>query len=111
MSEFENYASEAAQLETEIARKGIILGIDWNNAGEVHALARRMLSSHTTLQLDHPAHSPQGMAMLEMAGLSQLMLKVMENSAGDGIITHGGPVWKSLGRALWEESKEARETR
>lgn len=104
MPVFENYAAEAAQLETEIARKGIILGIDWNNDAEVRALAKRVLSAHTdTLQLDHPANSPKGAAMLEIVGLSQLMLKVMKNSAGDGIISHGGPVWKSLGRALWEE--------
>ena len=29
------------------------------------------------------------------------MLRVMKESADDGIITHGGPVWKALGRALW----------
>lgn len=105
MPEFENYAAEATQIETEIARKGVILGIDWRNDAEVHALARQALLAQTdTLQLDHPPNSEKGMAMLEIVGLSQLMLKVMKESAGDGIITHGGPVWKSLGRALWEEA-------
>ena len=106
MPAFENYAAEAAQLETEIARKGIILGIDWNNDAQVNAIARRALTSHVdTLELDHPAASAKGMATLELVGLSQLMLRVMKESADDGIITHGGPVWKALGRALWEQAR------
>jgi hypothetical protein len=106
MPGFENYATEAAQLEAEIARKGIVLGIDWNNEADVRALAKRALKSHIdTLELDHPAASPKGMAMLEIVGLSQLMLRVMKESADDGVITHGGPVWKSLGRALWEQAR------
>ena len=109
MATFENYAAEAAQLETEIARKGVVLDIDWNNDAAVKALARRALASLSdTLQLDHPPGSPKGMAMLEIIGLSQLMLKVMKESADEGIITHGGPVWKSLGRALWEEARIAK---
>jgi hypothetical protein len=105
MAAFEHYATEAAQLETEIARKGVILGIDWKNAAVVHTLARRALATHAdTLELDHPPGSPKGMALLELVGLAQLMLKVMTESADEGIITHGGPVWKTLGRALWEEA-------
>ncbi|MFY9329603.1 MAG: hypothetical protein WAO76_16540 [Georgfuchsia sp.] len=110
MPEFENYAAEAAQLETEIARKGVVLGIDWNNEAEVRKLARHALASLSdTLKLDHPPGSQKGMATLEIIGLSQLMLKVMKQSADEGILTHGGPVWKSLGRALWEESHNAGE--
>ena len=30
MSGFENFSREAADLERELERKGIILGIDWN---------------------------------------------------------------------------------
>lgn len=106
MHSSENYATEVAQLEREIARKGLILDIDWANEPEVRALARRALNSHVdTLELDYPAASPKGMAMLEILGLSQLMLRVMKESADDGIITSGGPVWKSLGRALWEEAR------
>jgi hypothetical protein len=112
MSAFENYAAEAAQLEIEIARKGIVLGIDWTNDAEVSAIARRAFSSHLdTLELDHPAASPKGMAMLEIVGLSQLMLRVMKESADQGILTHGGPVWKKLGRALWEEAQLGKDSK
>jgi hypothetical protein len=112
MSAFENHAAEAAQLETEITRKGIVLGIDWTNDAEVHSIARRALSLHLDpLELDHPAASPKGMAMLEIVGLSQLMLQVMKESADEGILTHGGPVWKKLGRALWEEAQLSKDSR
>lgn len=105
MPEFENYAAEARQLEIEIERKGVILGIDWNNEAEVRRLARRALKSHgDTIELMDPPDTLKGKVTLEIIGLSQLMLKVMQQSADDGIHTHGGPVWKSLGRALWEES-------
>ena len=110
MSAFENYAAEAAQLEIEITRKGIVLGIDWKNDDEVRTIARRALSSLLdTLELDHPAASPKGMAMLEIVGLSQLMRRVMKESADHGILTHGGPVWKKLGHALWEEAQLGKE--
>lgn len=110
MPEFENYATEAEQLEIEILRKGVILGIDWNDAGAVRALARHALSAHAgKLQAGHAASNQSERVTLEIIGLSQLMLKVMKQSAEDGVITHGGPVWKSLGRALWEESNMAGE--
>ena len=102
----DHYAVEAAQLEIEISRKGAILGLDWNNDAEVHKLARRALKSNVdTLQLDHPANSPKGMATMELVALSLLILKLMRDSADKGIITQGGPIWKALSRALWEEAR------
>ena len=43
MSGFENYAREARQLEHEIETKGVILGIDWDDAAQVRELARQAL--------------------------------------------------------------------
>lgn len=105
MPEFENYAAEAALLETEIARKGIILGIDWDNEAQVRMLARQALAcNEETFDQDCNSERSTGRARLVLFGLAQLMLKVMRQSAEDGMITHGGPVWKSFGRALWEEA-------
>lgn len=104
MPAFENYAAEAAQLEIEIARKGVILGIDWEDEGQLRKLARQALACHQeTIQLDCNPGSPEGIAKLELFGLAQLMLKVMEQAAGDNMEVHGGPVWKALARALWKE--------
>ena len=41
MSGFENFQSDANELETEIVRRGIVLGSDWNNETQVRLLAGR----------------------------------------------------------------------
>ena len=102
MSAFENYAREAQRLEPEIATKGIILGIDWNDPVQVRELARQALDCRIGA-IDCEPDDPADRARLELFGLIQLMLTVMKESADDQIHTHGGPLWKTLARALWAE--------
>jgi hypothetical protein len=99
---FENYGREASQLELEIERKGIALGIDWSDEAAVAALARDALDYKPgAVPVDY--EDPQQFARLELYGLADLMLKVMAESAGEHIATHGGTAWKALGSALWRE--------
>lgn len=102
MSGFENYSREAAQIEHEIETKGVILGIDWDDAAQVRALARQALDCRIGA-LDHHLDEPLDRARLELFGLAQLMLTVMKESAIEDIDTHGGPAWKAFARALWAE--------
>jgi hypothetical protein len=102
MSGFENYTGEARQLEQEIERKGIILGIDWNDAAQMRELARQALDCKLT-QYDHASHDPLDRVRFELFGLAQLMLNVMKESARADIHTHGGVAWKSFAHALWAE--------
>jgi hypothetical protein len=107
MSGFENYARELREIETEIARKGIVLGIDWNDETAVRALAREAID-HSAADLKRAASHPEDHklhAKVELFGLAQLMLKTMEETADVGFQTHGGAVWKAFGRALWQESQ------
>jgi hypothetical protein len=104
MSGFEDYAREARQIEHEIGIKGLILGIDWDDAGQVRRLAREAIECR--MDPDHPECSssdPETRARIELFGLAQLMLKVMKESANEDIDTHGGPAWKAFARALWAE--------
>ena len=97
---FENYGREVSQLELEIQRKGIALGIDWNDALTVNALAREALDfkpGERPVDFDDPAQR----ARYELFGLADLMLRVMAESAHENIHSHGGPVWKAFGGALW----------
>jgi hypothetical protein len=103
MPAFENYGEEARRIEQEIARHAVMLGLDWNDEIAVHALAREALAFHAGSS-DLPLTHPENRAKLELFGLAQLMLKVMTESAGENIETHGGPAWKAFGRALWQES-------
>jgi hypothetical protein len=104
MPAFENYIREAEEIEREITRRGLVLGIDWTDEVQVHTLAREALDYR------HPEHiivdrgDTKARAKIEIFGLAQLMLTVMRQSADEGMFTHGGDVWKALARALWQEA-------
>lgn len=106
MSLFENYVKEAQQIELEIERKGIVLGIDWNDESQVRTIARKALdktaANDNGTAFQHLRWNDR--AMLELFALSQLMLTIMSESAQEGIQTHGGAAWKALGHALWIEA-------
>jgi hypothetical protein len=106
MTGFEHYARDAEALEHEIARLGVAVGVDWNDPAAVRALAREALTGgaahvETLVRSEHQVERAKG----ELFALAVLMLRTMEESAGEGIHTHGGPCWKAFGRALIEESK------
>lgn len=106
MSGFENYAAEAQALETEIRRMGIALGVDWSDQVQVRALAREAVTKGRD-EVIAAARSGDRLALtkVELFGLAELMLKTMTESANEGFLTQGGPVWKAFGQALWEESR------
>ena len=105
MPNFENYRREAAEIEREILRHGVALGIDWRNETQVRALAREALACHDVGKTPECSpETPQDRARIQLFGLTQLMLTVMRQSADENVLTHGGPVWKAFARALWAES-------
>lgn len=106
MTGFENYGEEVGQIEREIERKGIALGIDWNDEVQVRALAREALD-HAQGEAHISASVPPDhrlLAKLDLFGLAGIMLKTMEESASIGIESHGGTAWKAFARALWAEA-------
>ncbi|HEX8987466.1 MAG TPA: hypothetical protein VF816_05855 [Rhodocyclaceae bacterium] len=107
MPAFENYIREAEEIEREITRRGLVLGIDWTDEVQVHALAREALDYKDAERTKLEAHGRDAktLAKIEIFGLAQLMLSVMRQSADEGMFTHGGDVWKTLARALWKEAK------
>ena len=52
MAGFENYGADTVEIELEIERKGIVLGVDWSDEVQVRALAREALNH---LHLPTPA--------------------------------------------------------
>lgn len=93
-------------LEKEIERRGVILGIDWNDAAQVRALAEEALSHgrDASRQAAHGGKDHQAQAKAELFGFAALMLRTMAISAEEGFFTHGGVAWKAFGKALWEVS-------
>ena len=104
---FENYAKDTAEIESEIVRKGIALGLDWSNEAEVRALAHEALN-HLAEGITMSASEPvdyKRMAKIDLFGLAGIMLKTMEESADYGFQSHGGPAWKAFAKALWVEAQ------
>lgn len=107
MAGFENYVRVTREIEREIERRGIILGIDWQNEVQVRALAREALE-HSAEEADYVASHPidhELLAKVDLFGLAGIMLKTMEESAEHGIESHGGEAWKAFARALWTEAR------
>ncbi len=106
MAGFENYSQEIREIEQEIERKGIALGINWDDDAQVRSLAREALD-HATGEIKISASDPVDpklMAKLDLFGLTGIMLRTMEESATVGIESHGGAAWKAFARALWAEA-------
>lgn len=107
MSGFEHYGQDTAEIESEIVRKGIVLGIDWSDKAAVRQLAREALG-HLPEEVKLAAANPtdyQLMARVDLYGLAGIMLKTMAKSADQGFASHGGPAWKAFAEALWAEAK------
>ena len=106
MAGYEDYTGDALEIEREIARKGIALGIDWTDEAQVRLLAHEAVH-HLHDGLKQAATDPDDHRLrtrMELFGLAALMLKTMQESAEVGFETHGGPVWKTFARALWAEA-------
>jgi hypothetical protein len=95
----------AAEIETQINRLGLALGIKWDDETQVQAFAREALyHSQEALTQFHQHHDDyQQKAKIELFGLAALMMQIMKNSADEGVHTHGGAAWKSFSRALMHE--------
>jgi hypothetical protein len=103
------YEAQVEEIERGLARRGLALGVDWSDEAQVRALAREALDCR--LDQAHPECFPTdriGLVKVELFGLAQLMLTLMRHTAEMGIHSHGGPVWKAFGRALWQEAQKPR---
>lgn len=106
MAGYENYDESTREIEYEIERKGIVLGIDWSDEHQVRTLAREALN-HLQEDLKTAASNPHDYrlrAKIDLFGLAGIMLKTMAESADNGIQSHGGTAWKAFAKALWAEA-------
>jgi len=105
MAGFEPYSHDAEAIEREIVNRGVVLGIDWEDEVEVRALARELLDGGAGhVQALARSEDPRQRARGQLFAFAILMQQTMAESARSGIHTHGGPVWKALGRALIVEA-------
>ncbi|MBL8447097.1 MAG: hypothetical protein JNJ44_06750 [Zoogloeaceae bacterium] len=100
----EFFARNAEDLEHEIAKLGVVLGLDWADVPALRSLAREALdggAGHVQDLVRSP--DPSRHAKGELFAIAVMMLRVLEESAEEGIPAHGGPCWKAFGKALYQE--------
>jgi len=106
MAGYENYGESTKEIEQEIERMGIVLGIDWTDEHQVRTLAREAVN-HLQDDLKAAASNPHDYklrAKIDLFGLAGIMLKTMTESAENGLQSHGGDAWKAFAKALWAEA-------
>lgn len=102
MSQIENHWTEVSRLETELARKMIVLGLDWHDDAAMAQLAAECkVFGPADVGAAVASHDSKKIAKAELFGLASLMLRTMENAALEGRDVHAGEVWKSFGRHLY----------
>lgn len=72
MAGFDHYAQDTAEIESELVRKGIALGIDWSDKAAVRALAHEALN-HLAEDVSMASNAPvdyQMMAKVDLFGLA-----------------------------------------
>lgn len=93
-------------LEHAIAAKLAVLGLDPTNAQQMRDLAREVLDTDPQKISQHfYASSLEPRVRAELLGLIALMFQTMASAANMGEELHGGPVWKAVARAIYEEAE------
>lgn len=103
MSQIENHWDEVAQIETELQRKMIALGLDWHDTSAMQQLASECkVFGPANAQAAYASEDQNLRTKAELFSLASLMMQAMENATLEGRDVHGGEVWKSFGRHLYD---------
>lgn len=102
MSQIENHWDEISQIETELMRHMIALGLDWHDEIAMTLLANECkVFGPTNAQTAYASHDQRLITKADLCGLVSVMLRTMENAAREERDVHGGEVWKALGKHLY----------
>lgn len=104
MSQIENHYDEVSRIELELKRHLIALGLDWNNEVSMKQLAAECQAfKATNAQAAYASHDRTQKTKAELFALASLMLRTMENAAGENREVHAGEVWKAFGKHLYDD--------
>ena len=103
MSQIENHHDEVSEIETQMMRHMIALGLDWHNEAVMVQLAAECKAfGPGQASAAYASHDRTQKTKAELFVLASLMLKTMENAAGDNRFVHAGEVWKAFGKHLYD---------
>lgn len=102
MSQIENHWDEVAQIETQIMRKMIALGLDWHDATAMKLLAGECkVFGPAEVQAAYASKDHSRITRAELFSLASIMMQTMENATLESREVHGGEVWKAFGKHLY----------
>jgi hypothetical protein len=102
MSQMENHWDEVSQIETELMRHMIALGLDWHDEAAMLQLASECkVFGPANAQAAYASKEQRLITKAELFGLVSVMMHTMENAAREDRDVHGGEVWKALGKYFY----------
>jgi hypothetical protein len=102
MSQIENHWDEVSQIETEFRRHLMALGLDWHDEAAMKQLATECKSfGPAQVKAAYASHDREQKTRAELFGLVSIMLRTMENAAGENRDVHGGEAWKAFAKYLY----------
>jgi len=102
MSQNENHWSEVHQIEIELMRHMVALGLDWHDEAAMIQLASECKAfGPANAQAAYASNEQRLKTKAELFGLVSVMLQTMESAARERRDVHGGEVWKALGKHLY----------
>lgn len=102
MSQTEDHWDEVSQIETEIIRHMIALGLDWHDEAAMTLLAMECKAYHPdNAQTAYKSGDQRLVTKARLFGLVSTMIQTMENAARENREVHGSAVWKAFAKHLY----------
>ena len=102
MSQTENHWSEVANIEIEIQRYMMALGLDWHDEAAMSQLAAECkIFGPSNAQAAYASNDQMLITKAKLFGLVSMMIQTMKSAALDNRDVHGGEVWKAFGKHLY----------
>jgi hypothetical protein len=102
MSQIENHWDEVSQIEVQIMRYMMALGLDWHDeAAMTHLASECKIFGPANAQAAYASNEQKLITKAQLFGLVSVMMQTMENAARENRDVHGGEVWKALGKHLY----------
>jgi hypothetical protein len=103
MSQIEHHRNETSQIETELMRKMLALGLDWHDDAAMKKLALECKNfGPDQAKVAFASTDRSDRTKAEFFVLASLMMKTMGSAANESRDVHGGEVWKAFGKHLYE---------
>lgn len=102
MSQTENHWAEVANIELELQRYMIALGLDWHDEVSMAQLAAESKNfGPNNAQMAYASNDQRLITKAKLFGLVSIMIQTMESAALDNRDVHGGEVWKAFAKHLY----------